>query len=151
MQQSHPSYYPQQTAPHYSQQTVPQQNIHPPQNHTPPPVGTPQYAVQQPYYPRHDEPVYQYGDLVGYASPPQEAGVPPSPSTGVSSWFEFSNSGYLKGFILGAGVTFLVANPAIQKALITGAVKLWSLIQGGVEEIKEQAQDVKAEMETSRK
>jgi len=74
---------------------------------------------------------------------PVDAAQTPS---GFISWFEFSNSGYLKGFFVGAGATLLLTNPGVQKAMIRGGVKLWSLFQGGVEEVKEQVKDVKAEM-----
>jgi len=90
-------------------------------------------------------PDYQHTAFeAGY--PYQAANLQPYPSAGVASWFEFSNSRYLKGFLLGAGVTFLVTNPAVQKAVVRGAVKLWSIMQGGMEEVKEQIQDIKAEM-----
>jgi hypothetical protein len=69
-----------------------------------------------------------------------------SPAAGFRSWFEFSNAGYLKGLLAGAGVTLLLTNSDVQKALMRGTVKLWSTIQGGVEEVKEQFKDVKAEM-----
>lgn len=65
---------------------------------------------------------------------------------GLESWFNFRNSGYLKGFAVGAGVALVLTNPAVQKALVAGAVKVWSTVQGGVEEVKEQIQDIKAEM-----
>ena len=58
----------------------------------------------------------------------------------------FQMPGYLKGFLLGAGATLVLTNSDVQKALVRGTVKLWSLVQGGVEEVKEQFKDVKAEM-----
>jgi hypothetical protein len=76
------------------------------------------------------------------AAYPQAAPAP----TGVASWFDFSNSGYLKGFLAGAGATLLLTNSTVQKALVRGTVKAWSFVQGGMEEVKEQFQDVKAEM-----
>jgi len=75
----------------------------------------------------------------GYASSPSPAGR-------FGGWFEFSSSGYLKGFLIGAGATLVLTNPTVQKALVRGTVKVWSLLQGGVEEMKEQFRDVKAEM-----
>ena len=80
------------------------------------------------------------------AYPYQEANLQPYSSTGIAGWFEFSNSRYLKGFLIGAGVTFLATNPGVQKAIVKGAVKLWSLVQGGVEEVKEQIHDIQAEI-----
>lgn len=67
------------------------------------------------------------------------------PST-VQSWFNFSNSGYLKGFAIGAGVALVLGNPTVQKAIVSGSVKLWSAVQGGVEEMKEKVKDIKAEI-----
>jgi len=64
----------------------------------------------------------------------------------VKSWFDFSNANYAKGFVIGAGVALVLANPAVQKAIVSGAVKLWSGVQGGVEEVKERIHDIKAEM-----
>lgn len=68
-----------------------------------------------------------------------------SPAFG-GGWFDFSNGCYLKGFALGAGITLLLTNSSVQKALVKGVVKVWSIVQGGVEEVKETFQDVKAEM-----
>lgn len=65
---------------------------------------------------------------------------------GLESWFNFRNSGYLKGFVVGAGLALVLTNPTVQKALVSGAVRVWSAVQGGVEEVKEQIQDIKAEM-----
>lgn len=68
-------------------------------------------------------------------------------STGFAGgWLNFSNTGYLKGFAVGAAAALVLTNPTVQKALVTGVVKIWSAVQGGVEEVKEQIQDVKAEM-----
>lgn len=69
-----------------------------------------------------------------------------APAGGTGGWLDFSHPGYLKGLLLGAGVTLLVTSPSVQKFLIRGAVKAWSMIQGGMEEVKEQFRDVKAEM-----
>ena len=90
-------------------------------------VADPQYYYQQqqvPYQPKSVAP----------AAPP------------VSSWFDFSNPSYLKGFVIASGITLVAANPSVQQALIKGGLKIWNFFQGGVEEIKEQIQDVKAEM-----
>ena len=76
----------------------------------------------------------------------QSRAVAPQPATGLASWVNVTDPGYLKGLALGAGVALLVTNPKVQQAVVSGAVKLWAAIQGGVEEIKEQIQDVKAEL-----
>lgn len=79
------------------------------------------------------------------------AGVPEPPAgplgpVGVPSWFDFSGTSYLKGFLIGAAVTVAVTHPAVRGMLVRGGVRLWTTLQGGLEEIKEQVQDVKAEM-----
>lgn len=63
-----------------------------------------------------------------------------------SGWFSFSNPAYLKGFLLAAGITFAASNPKVRKAVSDGAIKVWTSVQGGVEEFKEKVQDVRAEM-----
>lgn len=80
----------------------------------------------------------QYG-----AADPQAAAQSP---TVLGSWFAFSRADYLKGLVLGAGIALVATNPKVQKAVVSGAVKMWSAIQGGVEELKEQVQDAKAEL-----
>jgi hypothetical protein len=69
-----------------------------------------------------------------------------SGSGGAGSWFAFSNPGYTKGFLIGVGATLLLTNPRVKKAMVRGTVRLWSMVQGGVEEVKEQFQDVQAEL-----
>jgi hypothetical protein len=92
-------------------------------------------------YPQHDQNQYYYaGDQ--YQAYNQYSQMPGR----LSSWFDFSDQSYLKGFIAGAGVTFLLTNPAMKRSIIKGIVSLTSVVQGGVEEMKEQVQDIKAEM-----
>ena len=67
-------------------------------------------------------------------------------STGISSWFAFSESSYLKGFAIAAGVTLVATNPKVRESIVKGGVKAWQCIQGGMEELKEKVQDVRAEM-----
>jgi hypothetical protein len=100
-----------------------------------------QGSAQQYYNPYGDD-AYHYYQAAEYGYP--SASTPAA--GGVGSWFDFSNTRYLKGFALGAGVTLLLTNSSVQKALLRGAVKLWSFFEGGVEEVKEQFRDVKAEM-----
>ncbi len=60
--------------------------------------------------------------------------------------FNFQDQQLWKGVILGAGITFLLTNDNVQKSIIKGTAKLYGLIQGGVQEIKEKFEDVQAEM-----
>ncbi len=64
----------------------------------------------------------------------------------LASWFDYKNNTYLKGLLIGAGVTLIATNPTVQKAVVKGSVALWNAIRGGVEEIKEKIEDVKAEL-----
>jgi len=64
-------------------------------------------------------------------------------------WVNFGEANYVKGFVIGAVLGFLVANPTVQKAVVRGAAKVWYSIMGGVEELKEQVRDVGAEMKTT--
>ena len=97
-------------------------------------AADPQYYQQQVPYQLKD-------NTAALAAPVSNA-----PADPVSSWFDFSNPSYLKGFVIASGITLVAANPSVQQALIKGGLKIWNFFQGGVEEIKEQIQDVKAEM-----
>lgn len=75
------------------------------------------------------------------------ASAPYAPAGSLThGWLAVNDPGYVKGLVLGAALTFLLTNPKVQKAVVKGAVTLWSTVQGGVEEVKEQIQDIKAEM-----
>lgn len=82
-------------------------------------------------------PMYSNQSL-GTAYPPQNS------LTG--GWFAVTDPGYVKGFVLGAGLAYLLTNPKVQRALVKGAVSIWTSVQGGFEEVKEQIQDIKCEM-----
>lgn len=133
----------------HSQHPAAQPHIQSPQPHTGSGPQLPAAGMQNPQQPLYqhqaDPYYYQYGEAeYGYLS--AGTAVPAVSANGVGGWFEFSNAGYLKGFLVAAGATLILTNPVIQKALVRGTVKLWSLVQGGVEEVKEQFQDIKAEM-----
>ncbi len=101
------------------------------------------------YYPQYDQNLYQYGEGSGHpyqAGEMQAYAYPQEQPRTLSTWFDFSDSCYLKGFLIGAGVTFLLTNSTVQKAIVRGGVNLMSALQGGVEEVKEQVKDIKAEM-----
>jgi hypothetical protein len=80
---------------------------------------------------------------------PQATGYsnPPPSGSPFSGWFDFSSSNYLKGMLIAAGVTLLAVNPTVQKTVLKGLAKAWSGLQYGVEEVKEQIHDIKAEMQ----
>lgn len=92
----------------------------PPPAYFPPPAPTyPGYPAYAPYYP------------------------PPAATTAAPS---FLNERFIKGTLIGAAAAYLLTNENVQRAAIKGAVKAWSLLQGGVEELKERFQDAEAEI-----
>ncbi|WP_320170486.1 YtxH domain-containing protein [Maridesulfovibrio sp.] len=97
---------------------------------------------QQPSYYFQDSNQYGTVNAQSVAQYPAEA----AEYSAISSWFNVTSTDYLKGLALGAGVALVATNPTVQKAVVSGAVRLWSAIQGGVEELKEQVQDAKAEI-----
>lgn len=70
---------------------------------------------------------------------------------GPASWFNFRNDHYLKGFLMGAAGTFLATNQTVQKSIIKSAIKSWMTVQEGLEELKEQVEDAKAEISVEKK
>lgn len=84
---------------------------------------------------------YQYG--YGETYTPAEGD--PATANWSRGWFTFSDSRYLKGFLVGAGAAVILTNPVVQKTLLKGVVKLWSGVECGIEEVKEQIKDFKAE------
>ena len=85
---------------------------------------------------------------------PQQASAPAQsaekPSI-FSSGLGIHNDALVKGLLIGAGVAYLLANETVQKNLMTAGVKLWSALQGGVEEMKERFRDAEAEAHASKK
>jgi|GEM_PF-1064141 len=56
------------------------------------------------------------------------------------------NERLVKGALIGAAAAYLLTNENVQRSAIKGAVKAWSLLQGGVEELKERFHDAEAEI-----
>ncbi|WP_027183716.1 hypothetical protein [Desulfovibrio inopinatus] len=104
---------------------------------------------QYPQYPYYQQIPSAYASgqqqATAWGASPGTAMVPNSGSW-TQGWFAFTDPGYIKGLVVGAGVAYLVTNPTVQRSLVKGAVTLWTTIQGGVEEVKEQIEDIKAEM-----
>ena len=121
-------------------------HVHPGQTATPA-VG----MAQAPHtgVPVHDPASQQYsGAMVN--GPGAAYGVttymPAYPPQSTFLGLNFQDQQLWKGVILGAGITFLLTNDNVQKSVIKGAAKLYGLVQGGVQEIKEKFEDVQAEM-----
>ncbi|MEY6433941.1 hypothetical protein ABC977_16170 [Thioalkalicoccus limnaeus] len=84
-----------------------------------------------------------------YQAPGYQAGYFPNsayaPRTS-APFFNLSNDRFVKGVLIGAAATYLLTNENVQRSMIKGAVRIWSMLQGGVEEIKERFQDAEAEL-----
>lgn len=83
------------------------------------------------------------------SAPPQGHYVPHHHHDGgLGSFFNFRDERFVKGAITGATLTFLLTNDAVQKNAIRSLVKIWSMFQGGIEEVKERFKDAEAEIKT---
>lgn len=79
------------------------------------------------------------------------SGYPAYPNTqyqyqSQTPFLNFSNERFLKGLLIGAAAAYLLTNESVQRSAIKGVVKAWSMLQGGVEEIKERFHDAEAEI-----
>jgi hypothetical protein len=57
-----------------------------------------------------------------------------------------TNPRFIRGAMIGALAAYLLTNENVQQSVIKGSVKAWSLMQGGVEEMKERFRDAEAEL-----
>lgn len=107
-----------------------------------------QQYVQNQTQPTSDRPNYPQADQNMYNSPHQnvQQSVSSPLTQSLASWFDYRNNAYLKGLLVGVGATLIATNPAVQRAIVKGAVTVWGGIQSSVEEIKEQVEDIKAEI-----
>lgn len=64
-------------------------------------------------------------------------------------FFNLGNDRFVKGLLIGAAAAYLLTNEDVQRTAIKGAVKLWSTVQGGIEEAKERFRDAEAELQAS--
>ena len=129
MSEHHPSYtVNNQQTPHLS----PQQGVVAAGNE-----GT--FSSSQNYAPLYD--ANQYGMV-----PQQSYQVQAAPYDTGFLGMNFRDQQFWKGALLGAAVALLVTNETVQKSVIKGAAKVVSAVQGGVQEVKEKFEDVRAEM-----
>lgn len=94
--------------------------------------------------PQNHEPLYdanQYGMV-----PQQSFQVQAAPVGAGFLGMNFRDEQFWKGALLGAAVALLVTNETVQKSVIKGAAKVVGMVQGGVQEVKEKFEDVRAEM-----
>lgn len=105
-----------------------------------------EYYPYPSYYPLPQQPGTQASQGVhgGYYSPGAYPGAYQSQQP--TPFFNFANDRFLKGLLIGAAAAYLLTNETVQRTAIKGAVKAWSFVQGGVEEIKERFHDAEAEL-----
>lgn len=53
---------------------------------------------------------------------------------------------FLTGMLVGAAAVYLLTNEEVQRTAIRTAVRAWTLVRGGVEEMKERFRDAEAEL-----
>jgi len=86
------------------------------------------------------------GHAAYYGLPPAAMGPGAYRAQPSSPLFNFSNERFLKGLLIGAAAAYLLTNESVQRTMIKGAVKAWSFVQGGIEEVKERFLDAEAEL-----
>lgn len=62
----------------------------------------------------------------------------------------FNTAGFIKGALIGAGITYLLTNEKAQQAIFKAIVKAGSMLEAGVEELKERFEDAKAEIDANK-
>jgi len=136
---SHPQYYlPQGYAvPPASYPVAP---VHPYPGQTPAPqmqgYGQAGYPLPQ------GQAIYGMGYAQTPAACPANPGYAASPALGVN----LTSNRFLKGLIIGGAAAYLLTNEQVQQSAIKGVVKVWTLLQGGVAELKERFHDAEAEI-----
>ena len=121
---------------------------YPGQWHVPPaPPGYPlgQQQVSAPYPGAQMPPQAFYGAAPGTMpmQPMQPPQAVPEAQNGNGS---LVSSNFVKGALIGAVAAYLLTNDSVQQGVIKAAVKSWSMVQGGVEEMKERFRDAEAEL-----
>ncbi len=98
-------------------------------------------------HPSSPDGTYYYLDEQGYLRQyVGDATAAASQNAGLKSWVNYQDKTYLAGFAVGVGLALILSNAKVQKTLISGAVKCWNGVQGGVEEVKEKIKDAQAEL-----
>jgi hypothetical protein len=93
-------------------------------------------------------PVYPtYPQSMAYSVPATyQPTMPVQPPAPVSTTSLLNNQRFIKGALVGAIAAYLLTNDNVQQAVIKSTVKVWSMVQGGVEEMKERFRDAEAEL-----
>lgn len=95
----------------------------------------PEWRASSPYY-----------GPPGYGAPESRAaGFPPGPRQR-----GLGNPRFVRGLVVGAAVAALLSDERVQRAAIRTAVRTWTAVSGGVEELKERFRDAEAELHAQR-
>jgi hypothetical protein len=70
-----------------------------------------------------------------------------APAAPAQPFLNFTSDRFIRGLLIGAAATYLLTNEDVQRTVIKGAVKAWSMVQGGIEEAKERFRDAEAELQ----
>lgn len=105
--------------------------------------------------------VYPYYAAAGYASAGSPAGIPDGIPGGMTEAalaaraapaqpaLGLGSDRFVRGLLIGAAAAYLLTNEEVQRTVIKGAVKVWSSVQGGLEEAKERFRDAEAEIQAA--
>lgn len=126
----------------------------------PPPHGYARPHINSPYWTdpyRTATPTSWYGmphaRHHGYPympiQPAQMMPLEQQPQTAATTTNSLMGSSFVKGALIGAAAAYLLSNEQVQNGAIKAAVKTWSLVQGGIEEMKERFLDAEAELHAS--
>lgn len=64
-------------------------------------------------------------------------------------FFDLGSDRFVRGLLIGAAAAYLLTNEDVQRTVIKSAVKVWSSVQGGIEEAKERFRDAEAEIQAA--
>jgi len=139
-----PQYAAPQHAPYMAPQPAPYMPPHPGYMH---PQMQAQYGgAGYPGYPGYPGYSPHPQPMPGYGQPQQPPQAPYSGDSGLASFFNFRDERFIKGALTGAALTFILTNESFQKNSLKSILKVWHMLQGGVEEMKERIQDLDAEV-----
>jgi len=113
------------------------------------PAGGHSHTAPGPQYPKYEEHKYGPEEGPGPLAGPTErhAPAPAGITDSVRRFLGIDDSQLWKGILIGAGIAMLLTSKTVQKTIMKAGYKVYRAAESGVEEIKEKAADIKAELE----
>jgi len=113
------------------------------------PAGGHSHTAPGPQYPKYEEHKYGPEEGPGPLAGPTErhAPAPAGITDSVRRFLGIDDSQLWKGILIGAGIAMLLTSKAVQKTIMKAGYKVYRAAESGVEELKEKAADIKAELE----